>query len=121
MINWEDFENAYKYYKSELVLEIINLFENGEDGKNDGYSQRLVSLKNAIVQNDFVKINEIAHSLKSVILNFYDPVSAQIASRIELMGKEKTENGLGEQFAQLELAANKLMAELNEYRKKIST
>lgn len=118
MINWIEFNNAHKYYGNEIICEIIDMFEFGDEGENNGYVARLSALKNAIEQKDFISINKIAHSLAGVLGNFYDPVAVTLGKNIEKMGKEQTEEHLAETFAEFESAVHSLFAELDEFRKK---
>lgn len=117
MINWGKFNLAFQYYEKELVIEIIDLFINGEAGEDNGYEARLNILDKAIKQKDYITINLTAHSLKGVIANFYDPVAVELATKLMIMGDEKTDYEMPETFEKLKIATQYLVMELHEYRR----
>lgn len=120
MINWEEFNSNFQYYGNELICEIIDLFELGEEGENNDYQARLDKLSMAIGQEDFFTINRTAHSLKSVIGNFYDPIPVALAGKIMELSDNNIMEGICEAFNELKPAVYSLAAELAEYRKQIS-
>lgn len=145
MIDWEEFNNAYKYYGNELVIQIIELFENGDkDDNSPSYNERITSITNAISQKDYLGIKFHAHSLKGVVANFYDPEPKDLAGILEWMGTQHVEDGLSKDalemlltsleeigvdntdegmtviFELLKIEADKLLIELKQYLKTIS-
>jgi hypothetical protein len=108
MINWEEFNNAYAYYGNELVIQIIELFVNGDENENPpapSYDERISSITNAIAQKDYPGIKFHAHSLKGVVANFYDPETKELAGILEWMGTQHVNDGLGEDVFKLLLAS----------------
>jgi len=145
MIDWEEFNNAYKYYGNELVIQIIELFINGDENENSpSYNERISSITNAIAQKDYPGIKFHAHSLKGVVANFYDPEPKDLAGILEWMGTQHVNDGLGEEvfqllldllakigventdegitmiFEMLKVSADKLLIELKQHLKTIS-
>jgi hypothetical protein len=116
MINWNQFNEASAYYPPELILEIIDLFEKGEEGKDNGFEARLNQIGDAVSRLDFNAVNIHSHSLKGIIANFYDPVSAQLAHTLMYLSDEKTEEGMAETYAKLKPAVFALFTELDQYR-----
>jgi len=142
MIDWEKFNNAFKYYGDDLKFEIIQLFEHGNLEDNDpSYEDRITSITEAIRTKDFAGLKFHAHSIKGVVANFYDKEPYEIAALLEKMGAQKTpesihpddaseleaklqkmgiENTEEGQLIVLDMlkdSAQKLLQQLREYRK----
>jgi hypothetical protein len=108
MIDWEEFNNQYKYFGNEFVVMLIELYIKGDENENPpspSYDERISSITNAISQKDYPGIKFHAHSLKGVVANFYDPESKELAGILEWMGTQHVDDGLGEDVFELLLAA----------------
>jgi len=69
----------------EFLAELLSLF------KTD-YEAKMVNLKNAVDQEDFVSIQELGHSLKGASANLSLPFMQQAAYDMESAGKDKNIN-----------------------------
>lgn len=114
MINLENFNENFKYYGNDVVVQIIDMFV--EDHQED-----LIMINQNINNKDFLSLRFNAHHLKGSIANFMDPVTTELTRKLEEMGENKTEDGLAETFSELQLAAGILLNELLNHRKKITS
>jgi HPt (histidine-containing phosphotransfer) domain-containing protein len=112
MINLENFNENFKYYGNDVVVQIIDMFV--EDHQED-----LKMINQNINNKDFLSLRFNAHHLKGSIANFMDPVTTELTSKLEEMGETKTEDGLVETFDELQSAAKVLLKELLKHRKQI--
>lgn len=113
MINWEEFNNTYQYYGTDIVIEIINLFE-------EEYDERFDALKKSIDKLDFKEIQNNRRYIKGIIVSFYDPVPIAASNRLKEMVYAETAVGLTEEFEKFKTAADSLLLELQEYRKTLT-
>ncbi len=145
MINWEELKGVYKSYGNEILIQIIELFDKGEKATNSpSYKERINSITNAINQKDYPGIRFHAHSLKGVVVNFYDHETEELAGILEWMGTQHVNDGLSEEvfeklitllkkmgvdntdegmaviFELLKISADKLLIELKQYLTTIS-
>jgi hypothetical protein len=145
MINWEEFNNQYKYFGNEFVVMLIELYIKGDENENSpSYDERISLITNAIAQIDYPGIKFHAHRLKGSISIFYDHESQVLAGILEWMGTQHVDDGLGKEdlekmidfldergientdegmtviFEMLKIASEKLLLELKEHLKTIS-
>ena len=114
MINLENFNENYKYYGNDVVVQIIDMFI--EDHQED-----LKMIEQNITNKNFLSLRFSAHHLKGSIANFMDPETTELTRKLEEMGENKTEDALAETFAELQFAASVLLKELLNHRKKIAS
>jgi hypothetical protein len=110
MINWEEFNNMFQYYGNDIVIEIINMFE-------EEYDERFDALKKSIDKLDFREIQNNRRYIKGLLVNFCDPVPVEASYRLKEIVNAETSVGLTQEFDKLKIAADKLLIELREYRK----
>jgi HPt (histidine-containing phosphotransfer) domain-containing protein len=113
MINWEEFNNQYKYFGNELVVLLIELFINGDENEkppSPSYDERISSITDAISHKDYAGIKFHAHSLKGVVANFYDPESKELAGILEWMGTQYVDDGSSDEAKK---AMEELLTSLN--------
>jgi len=108
VIDWVQFNENFQYYDKEIISEIINIFF-------EEYDTRMIDLEKNIAEKDFTALAFNAHSLKSVISNYMAPQVLELTRRLEEMGKNKSDEGIDELFADLKSTTKKLMLELEEY------
>lgn len=113
MINLENFNENFKYYGNEVVVQIIDMF--AED-----YPKDIKMIEQNIANKDFLSLKFNAHHLKGSIANFMDPETTELTRKLEEMGEMKTDEGLIKTFTELQLAVKSLMQELLTYRKNIT-
>jgi len=108
--------------------------------------EKILSLRQAVEEKDFPKVDNISHQLKSNLALFGDWESAKLAFNLELMGRYQMDNNvklksteawnspklmdeiislpqegkMDELFDQFVKAIEKLIVELKQYRKKHS-
>ncbi len=114
MIDLENFNENFKYYGNDVVVQIIDMFV--EDHQED-----LKMIGQNITNKDFLSLRFNAHHLKGSIANFMDAEATELTRKLEEMGENKTEEGLSETFTKLQSAAQILLKELLNHRKKITS
>lgn len=111
IIDWVQFNENFQYYDQEIITEVIGDFFNEAD-------ERLDTLRKNIEDKDFDNLTFNAHSLKSVVGVFMAPKPHELAARIEMMGKEKSCEGIDEVFSELKASIEGLILELQDFLKK---
>jgi len=114
MINLENFNENFKYYGNDVIVQIIDMFV--EDHQED-----LKMIGQNISNKDFLSLRFNAHHLKGSVANFMDPETTELTRKLEEMGENKTEDGLSEIFTELQLATKVLLKELLDHRKNITS
>jgi HPt (histidine-containing phosphotransfer) domain-containing protein len=114
MIDLENFNENFKYYGNDVVVQIIDMFV--EDHQED-----LKMIGQNISNKDFLSLRFNAHHLKGSIANFMDAEATELTRKLEEMGENKTEEGLAETYAELQVTAQILLKELLYHRKKITS
>lgn len=112
MINLENFNENFKYYGNDVVVQIIDMFV--EDHQED-----LKMIRQNIENKDFLSLRFNAHHLKGSVANFMDPETTELTRKLEEMGEKRTEDGLTEIFDKLQASARVLLEELLNHRNKI--
>lgn len=113
MINLENFNENFKYYGNDVVVQIIDMFV--EDHQED-----LKMIGQNINNRDFLSLRFNAHHLKGSIANFMDPETTELTLKLEQMGETKTDEGLAETYSKLQTATKNLLTELLNHRKMIT-
>lgn len=108
MINKESFRDNMKYYDKGIVLQVIDIFLNE-------YPDRLQELEKNVMELDFHAIDNNAHSYKGVV-TYMSGEMAELARKLEFMGKESNSNGIHEALAELTSASLELAVDLKEIR-----
>lgn len=114
MINLENFNENFKYYGNDIVVQIIDMFV-------EDYQEELKMIEQNIINKDFLSLRFNAHHLKGSIANFMDPETTELTRKLEEMGENKTEDSLAETFSELQLATKILLKELLLHREKITS
>ncbi|MCX6252588.1 MAG: Hpt domain-containing protein [Bacteroidetes bacterium] len=113
MIDWEKFNEYFRYFDKTVVDEIIDLFF-------IDFPERMEKIQTNIEEKDFENLFFNAHWLKGVLANFWAPSAIDLARKLEEIGRLKTDSGMAETFNKLRIATNELLAELQEFRNKKS-
>ncbi len=113
MINWEEFNEIYLQYGSDIVLTIIEELE-------IQYKEIPPILKKSILEKDFAGIKFYAHKIKGSVANFYDPEPVNYAGILEKMGNDEIGEGLLDVYDKFIVATDNLMIQLLKYREEQS-
>jgi len=105
MIDRKKFDENFKYFEKEIIVEIIDIFQSE-------YDERFITLRENVRKLDFVQIKFNAHSLKGVVANFMEPVTIELARQLDEKAKNKEVSGLNQLFEELEKSSGILLEEL---------
>ncbi len=75
----------------------------------------MAEIQDSVTRGDCVKLDGAAHTLKGSVGNFGAPRAAQLAARLEKMGREKNLQGAAETFAELDKEIARVSAALAEF------
>ncbi len=114
MIDWDKFNEYLQGYDNALILEIIDMFIND-------YPEKITTLQKTIDAKDFPGLDIIAHTIKANCATFGATESAELALKLELMGKNHADEDMKGVFAQFITSLEKLILELKEYRESHSS
>lgn len=109
MINKEKFQENFKYFDKEIIVEIIDLFI-------DEFDSRMSTIKNSIDSLDMDSLKFSTHSLKGVIANFVADVPQSHARNLENKAKNNDLSDLDELYQQLYNSTEEMVEELKEIR-----
>lgn len=109
IINQESFTETFQYFDNEIIVEIIDIFINE-------YPERMVNLKKAIQDKNFLDLKFHAHSLKGVIANFTVPSLQEEARLLEVAGIEQNLDNIDSMFNQFSENSQYLVDDLKEIR-----
>ena len=109
IIDKEKFQDNFKYFDKEIVLEIITMFINE-------FPDRMAAIRQDIDNSDMDKLQFNAHSLKGVVANFVAEETQELAKIMEFKGKENDTSGLEELYQQLYDSSAQLVKELDELK-----
>ena len=70
------------------------------------------ALKGAIESEDFTEVRAQAHAIKGALANLRFVQSADVAKKLEEMGRTSTDNGMASSYAELEKSLADSYAEL---------
>ena len=105
VINKEQFQENFKFFDKEIIVEIIDLFI-------DEFDERMMNLKSNIEASDMEQLIFHAHSLKGVISNFVADEPRELARALEEKAKEKDQPALIDLYYKLYNSTSKLVEEL---------
>ena len=108
MINKETFRENFQYYDKEVVVQVMDIF-------NNEYPQALEELQQSITVLDFPALNRKAHGLKGVVAYMSDELSG-LCHELELKGAEKNTAGLQPTYNLLQDGILELVDELKLLR-----
>ncbi len=114
MIDRKKFDENFQFFEKDVIIEIINIFDNE-------YDERFDTLTRNIAENDFDKLKFNAHSLKGVVANFMDPEVIRLSQRFDEMAKNRESNGLLPLFEELKQHAAALRDELLKIREELNS
>ena len=113
MIDRNEFDDLFKSFGKEIVVEIIDIFISE-------YDDRFKHLRENVAAMDFKNLEFNSHSLKGVIAHFKDPVTTEQSRRLNAMAKEKVEAGLEKALQDLEKSSALLLEELKTIKKQLT-
>jgi len=108
MINKESFRDNFRYYDKSIVLQVIDIFL-------DEYPDRLIELEKNVSELDYPAIDNNAHSFKGAVA-YMSPLVAELARKLEFMGKEQSNGGIIETFEELRSVTRLLANDLKDIR-----
>ena len=114
MIDWNKFNEYLGYYDDSLKLEVIEMFINNSPAM-------ITALRKNVEQKDFPQLDINAHTLKSNCKTFGSVEATRLALKLELMGKDKSDEDMAGVLLQLEQEIDQLIIELKLYRSKLSS
>lgn len=109
VINKEQFQENFKFFDKEIIVEIIDLFI-GE------FDERMKNLKENIDTLDRKSLAFHAHSIKGVISNFVADVPRELARQLEENAKQSPPSELLEIYHKLYKSTAQLIEELKAIR-----
>jgi HPt (histidine-containing phosphotransfer) domain-containing protein len=109
MIDRQKFDNTFLQFDKETVVEIIDIFLSEHD-------ERFAKLRKNVAERDFDQLKFTAHNLKGVIANFMDPVTINLATKLDEMTRNHTEVGIDQVFEELESNTILLIEEMKKIR-----
>jgi HPt (histidine-containing phosphotransfer) domain-containing protein len=109
VIDKEKFQENFKHFDKELIVEIIDLFI-------AEHAERMTQLKQNITDLDMVALRFNAHSFKGVIANFMAELPKSHAKSLEEKAKMNDTSGLNEIYEYLQKSTAELLDNLKEIR-----
>ncbi len=109
VINKEQFQENFKFFDKEIIVEIIDLFI-------DEFDDRMKSLKDNIDNSDMASLKFNAHSLKGVISNFVADEPRLLAKLLEDKAEQNDQSDLVETYHNLYSSTAILVDELKDIR-----
>lgn len=109
VINKEQFQENFKFFDKEIIVEIIDLFI-------DEFDDRMKSIKNSIDSSDMEALKFSAHSLKGVISNFVADEPRELAKLLENKADENDQSELTEIYHKLYTSTAILVDELRDIK-----
>ena len=112
IIDRQKFDDTFRYFDKEVVLEIITIFEKE-------LPERLEKLQKNIREKDYPALIFNAHSLKSVVGTFMATEPLQLAKKFEELAMQHDDKGLPEAFDNLKASSELLLRDLTEIRREL--
>lgn len=109
VINKEEFQENFKFFDKEVIIEIIDLFINELD-------DRMKTLKDNIDNSDMEGLKFNAHSLKGVVANFVADEPRNLAKTLEDKAKANDQTDLIEIYQKLYNSTVLMVDELKDIR-----
>ena len=113
MIDRKVFDEQYKIFDKEFIVELIDMFLND-------YKDRFKLLHNDVEAMNFPSLQFNSHSLKGVIANFWDPVTTELSKRLNDMAKNEIQSGLKKSLDELEAKTEILIEELKALKREFT-
>lgn len=113
MIDYKELNESFKYYSTEVVIKIIDLYL-------DSYNERIAMLSKNIADKDLEMVKFNAHKFKSVIGNFRAAEPFSLARELEEKASLGVAEGLTDLMEKLQFSTTELFLELTEYRTKLT-
>ncbi|MCX6266729.1 MAG: Hpt domain-containing protein [Bacteroidetes bacterium] len=111
MIDWDKFNEYLGSYDTKfIVTELIGDFLISGP-------ERVSAIGKNVEEMDFPGLDFNAHSLKSNCAYFGDTESAELAFKLELMGKNQSDDDMKGVYRQLAASVDNLIQELKQYKK----
>lgn len=110
MINWDEF-NLYLglFDRDFVVVEIVGGFLSGS-------REQMSDLKKNVEEKDFPLVHRNAHTLKTLCATFGDKAATELAFKLEMMGKEHSDDDMNCVYHDLAKAVDNLILELEQYK-----
>lgn len=108
MINREKFKENFQYYDKEVVVQVMDIF-------NNEYPHALQELQQSIAVLDFPTLNRKAHGLKGVVA-YMSPELSGLCHELEQKGAEQNSDGLQPTYNLLQDGILELVDELKIMR-----
>lgn len=109
LIDKEKFQENFKHFDKELIVEIIDMFISEHPG-------RMSLIKKNIDELDMEALRFNAHSFKGVIANFMAELPKSQAKELEDKAKMNDTSGLNEVYENLKNSSTELLDNLKEIR-----
>jgi HPt (histidine-containing phosphotransfer) domain-containing protein len=109
MIDYKELDESFKYYSTEVVIKIIDLFL-------DNHNEYIAMLQKNIADQDLDMVKFNAHKFKSVIGNFRAAEPFSLARELEEKATMGVSEGLTDLMEKLQFSTTELFLELTEYR-----
>ena len=107
-IDWNEFNEYFKYFDKDIITEVINIFISE-------YDERMSTIEKNIFDKDFVNLKFHAHALKGIVANYKAPYVVELLQSLEDMAKEKKEEQIPQTFEELKKLSKELLDELIDY------
>lgn len=108
MINKEKFRENFQYYDKEVVIQVMDIF-------NNDYPLALQELQQSIAILDFHALNRKAHGFKGVVA-YMSPELSVLCHELEQKGAEQNSEGLQPTYNRLQEGILELVDELKLLR-----
>ena len=109
LIDKEKFQENFKHFDKELIVEIIDMFI-------DEHDERMSLIKKNIDESDMDALRFNAHSFKGVIANFMAEIPKSHALSLEEKGKLNDTSGLNDIYDNFLSSTTELIDNLKEIR-----
>lgn len=109
IINKEKFQENFKYFDKEIIVEIIDMFI-------DEFPERMSTIKQNIDESDMSSLKFNAHSIKGVIANFMADIPQSYAKDLEQKAKLNNPTDLIDLYTKLYESTAELIDNLQEIK-----
>lgn len=109
IINKEKFQENFKYFDNEIIIEVIDMFINE-------FPVRMAEIKKNIDELDMPSLKFNAHSIKGVIANFMAELPQSYAKQLEEKGKHNDSSDLEPLYKGLFESTSEMIDNLNELK-----
>ena len=109
IINKEKFQENFKYFDKEIIVEIIDMFI-------DEFPERMSAIKKNIDESDMSSLKFNSHSIKGVIANFMAEIPQSYAKDLEHKANLNDLTGLNDLYNKLYDSTSELIDNLQEIK-----